>query len=252
MLRFLLLISFLLFFFLPVHAEDWFKINNNWKADRSSIIKTKKYYLVWLYDNKNKVYYYNQYKKDVPMKLVRQKQPAGTKVVHYPEGNEYTPINNEDKIIIKAIMTPSYVCEDEQNDNKSLNFKNLIALKLEHTIEYVFKTYTSDIQQKTETSLFYIDPKHKQVYRKDKTRVDYIKEFNESKIAFMIVDYTDKFKICRCYDIDRYTGDVVFTLFQHPMTLGAKFDHSILDIKDGYIGQGKGFATKINISKQKF
>lgn len=236
---------------LPAFSEDWFKINNTWEADRDSIIKTKKYYIVWLHNLKNNTYYYNQYKVNTSEKVVRQQQVLGIKT-HYPYGKSFSPITDEDSLIIKAILDPSYVYKSLQIVNKSVNLNNLTALKVEHNIEYVFRTYVSDIQQKTETSFFYIDTKNKQIYRKNKIEVDYIKEFNDSEISFMIVDYTDRFKICRCYDIDRYTGNVVFTLFQHPLTLGAKFDHSMLDIKNGYVGQGKGTAIKVDVSKQKF
>lgn len=128
------------------------------------------------------------------------------------------------------------------------DWNKLTYIRVSHYIHYTFNIYRED----ESTADFYIDTKNKKVYTKDKKEVDYIKDFTDEQISFMTIAYTDHYKVCRCYDINRLSGDVEFTLFQHPTDFTGKMSNFELKIKDGYSGFGKGRAEKIDISKQRF
>ena len=104
----------LLIFTQPIFAENWFTINNVWKADKDSIITTKKYTTVWLHNTKQGIYYYNKYLNNSPFKIVKQKQ-IGESITYYPYGENPISINDEDNIIINAIMNPTYTYINKEN-----------------------------------------------------------------------------------------------------------------------------------------
>lgn len=126
---------------------------------------------------------------------------------------------------------------------------DLTFIEITHSIKYVFNARP---EKNPITIGFYIDSKNKKVFNEDKSEVDYIKEFKDSQISFMTIYYTDNYKVCECYDIDRYTGIVEFCLFKHPINLKGKINSAYIDIKDGFVASGKGTAKRIDVSQQKF
>lgn len=132
------------------------------------------------------------------------------------------------------------------NENTIEN--NLTLLELKYEVHYYFNVYRIDEM----TKKFYIDAKNKKVYDENKQPVDYIKDFSNENISFMIINYTKDFKTCHCYDINRYSGNVEYYMFRHPLTFKGKMENNTLKLKDGAAAFGKGIATKIDISKQRF
>ena len=242
MKHFILALTLLLGLVQPVFAEDWFQINNTWKADRDSIIKTKQYYTVWLHNVENDTFYYNQYKTDAPEKIIRQKQIGNDKPIHYPNGKDFIEFDKDDALIVKAIFNPNYSYVKPQYK------ENLTCLELKYTVSS--RTHSTD-----KIEYFYINPVNNIVLDVNKAPVALINEFSEKTIKFVTKHPANDpaYDIVITYTIDRYTGSV-HTLEQScPRTKLAKFDRALtMGIYDLTIGEGTGTVNKVEKTQQRF
>lgn len=242
MKHFILALSLLIWLVQPVFAEDWFQINDTWKADRDTIIKTKKYYTVWLHNIKNGTYYYNQYKTDAPEKLIRQTQIGNNEPTHYPNGKEFGELDKDDVLIIKAISDPSYTYVKPQHK------ENLTCLELKYTVSS--RNHSVD-----KLEYFYINTADNIVLDNNKNHVASVEEFSDKTIKFITKHPANDtiYDIVTTYTIDRYTGSVHTLQQSCPRTKLAKFDRALtMGIYDLTIGEGTGTVNKVEKTKQRF
>lgn len=242
-----LVLFVLIFSAQPMLAENWFVIDNTWRADRDSIITTKKYTTVWLHNTKQGIYYYNRYLKDSPFKIVRQKQ-IGESINYYPYGENPIPINNDDSAIIKAIMNPSYVYVSKENTEKSAQKGSFICLELKYAMSR--GNHSVDKHE-----YFYIDTVNNAVFDHRKQQVNAVEEFNDEIIKFVTISPANdsNFNLVTYYTINRYTGSVKTVHQSSPANGIAKFSRALATgLYDVTFGEGTGTAKKVEKVKQQF
>lgn len=132
--------------------------------------------------------------------------------------------------------------------NINLALAELTFIRIEHTVKFEFRAYPEDTLM---TANFYIDDTKQQVYYENKEPVECVKKFDDNEISFMTIQENEKYKIHKCYEINRYTGVVTFYLYEYPLTPSARF-YSHYQNRDGFVASGRGTATKQDISKRLF
>ena len=247
MSRFLYVLIFMVILIQPALAENWYAINDDWFADKDTILKTRDSYIVMLHNVKRGIYYYNEYSISEAEKYVRQ-QKIKNIVTHYPYGKNPIPFDEEDFIIYNAITNPLYVYVPEKKQIEKTTKDSFVCIELRYEISK-HKHSTSMLEY------FYIDSNKKNVMNHLKHPVSAVEEFNDEIIKFVTIKSSNHpdFNIVTYYTLNRYTGNIHVLQQSSPANKVGKFSRALsTGVYDITIGEATGTAKKIDRPSQQF